>query len=202
MDFSGADVAGTDADTRRRILEAGMDCLATSGSAKTSVQNVAAAAGLSRATLYRYFGDRNGLVRAIRHYEHESFSATVRDRLRSARTLQDAVAILAEVAAARVFRYRGESHQGGNDHALVVLTRPSPDLVRTLIGPFIDYAEVTGQLVAGVTTAQATDWISLCLSTVYWLPDSGLTDLGDPALIGAYYAERICAGIASRDHRN
>lgn len=191
------EVAEADADTRTRILEAGVDMVARFGSAKTSVQNVAEAAGLSRATLYRYFRDRAMLLRAIRHYERESFSATVRERVRTARTLRDAVAIMAEVAAHRALRYPTQAHSGDSDSALVALTRPSPALVHSLIGPHIEYAAATDQLMEGVSAAQAVEWISVCLSTVYWLRDSGSVKLDDPAAIGAYYADRICGGIVA-----
>src|SRR5271154_7350580 len=192
------EVAESDADTRTRILEAGIDTLARFGSTKTSVQNVAEAAGLSRATLYRYFRDRSELLRAIRHHERESFSATVLERVRAVRTLRDAVAIMAEVAAYRALRYPAPAHAGDGDPALVILTRPSAALVHALIGPHIEYAAATDQLMAGGSAAQAVEWISVCLSTVYWLRDSGSVKLDDPAAIGAYYADRICGGIVAR----
>lgn len=193
------EVADSDADTRTRILEAGIDTLARFGSTKTSVQNVAEAAGLSRATLYRYFRDRTGLLREIRHYERESFSATVLERVRAARTLRDAVAIMAEVAAYRALRYRIRVDSADSGSALVVLTRPSAALVHTLIGPHIEYAAATDQLMTGLSAAQAAEWISVCLSTVYWLRDWESVKLDDPTAIGAYYADRICGGIMARE---
>ena len=43
-------------DTRTRILEAAVACVERWGLAKTSLEDVANEAGLSRATVYRYFG--------------------------------------------------------------------------------------------------------------------------------------------------
>jgi AcrR family transcriptional regulator len=198
--MAGSDdgVIETDGDTRTRILEAGIDCWLLSGTAKTSVRDVAEAAGLSRATLYRYFPDRTTLMRAIRRHEQDSFSETVRGRVREVRTLRDAVAVMAEVAADRALRYRSSSSGGAvDDPGLVLLTRPSPTLVRALIGPFIDYAAATGQLVDEISSKQASDWISLCLSTVYWLPRSWPADLSSARAIGGLYADRICGGIVA-----
>src|SRR5437763_2557423 len=51
---------------RERILEAGYTCVARYGLAKTTVEDVARASGLSRATLYRYFpGGRDQLLRDV-----------------------------------------------------------------------------------------------------------------------------------------
>lgn len=48
---------------RRRLVEAAERCIARDGLAATSVASVAAEAGVSRPTVYRYFGDRDALVR-------------------------------------------------------------------------------------------------------------------------------------------
>src|SRR6185295_12280641 len=45
-----------------RILDATMTCLSRFGVAKTTIDDVAREAGCSRATVYRYFTNRNALV--------------------------------------------------------------------------------------------------------------------------------------------
>lgn len=57
-----------------RILEAGYACVARYGMGKTSIDDVARQAGLSRATVYRQFpGGRDQLVRAVVLWETERF---------------------------------------------------------------------------------------------------------------------------------
>ncbi len=51
------------AAARRRLLDATARCIARDGLAATSVASVAAEAGVSRPTVYRYFDDRDDLVR-------------------------------------------------------------------------------------------------------------------------------------------
>jgi AcrR family transcriptional regulator len=51
------------AAARRRLLDAAARCIARDGLAATSVASVAAEAGVSRPTVYRYFEDRDALVR-------------------------------------------------------------------------------------------------------------------------------------------
>lgn len=53
------------ASGREAILDAAESCLHRFGPAKTTVEDVAQAAGVSRATLYRQFGNRDALLLAV-----------------------------------------------------------------------------------------------------------------------------------------
>ncbi|MBW2695511.1 MAG: TetR/AcrR family transcriptional regulator [Deltaproteobacteria bacterium] len=58
----------TEKDTpsgREKMLDAAESCLERFGLAKTTIEDVARAAGLSRATVYRQFGNRDGLLLAV-----------------------------------------------------------------------------------------------------------------------------------------
>ena len=50
---------------REAVLDAAQSCLQRFGLAKTTVEDVAQAAGLSRATVYRQFGSRDALLLAV-----------------------------------------------------------------------------------------------------------------------------------------
>ena len=50
---------------RERVLDAAESCLQRFGLAKTTVEDVAQASGLSRATVYRQFGSRDALLLAV-----------------------------------------------------------------------------------------------------------------------------------------
>ena len=61
-------------DRRERILQAAFTCVGRYGLAKTTVEDAARAAGLSRATVYRYFpGGRDQLVREVVSWEAGRF---------------------------------------------------------------------------------------------------------------------------------
>ncbi len=53
------------AQARERMLDAAESCLERFGLAKTTIEDVAQAAELSRATVYRQFGNRDGLLLAV-----------------------------------------------------------------------------------------------------------------------------------------
>jgi AcrR family transcriptional regulator len=66
-------------DVRDRLLPATYDCVARWGLAKTTVEDVAREAGMSRATVYRYFpGGRDELISAVVGWELARFFLRLR----------------------------------------------------------------------------------------------------------------------------
>jgi len=67
---------------RDRMLDAAESCLQRFGLAKTTVEDVAQASGLSRATVYRQFGNRDGLLLAVAARDAERVAAQAEVELR------------------------------------------------------------------------------------------------------------------------
>ena len=68
--------------THQRILLAARDLLVARGVRRVSMDDVAQAAGVTRVTVYRYFGDRESLVRAAFLHLADSLDAVVADLAR------------------------------------------------------------------------------------------------------------------------
>ncbi|MBI1209348.1 MAG: TetR family transcriptional regulator [Azospirillum sp.] len=64
-------MARTAADTRKRILEAGYQLIYREGFARTSVDDVAAAAGVTKRTLYYHFDGKDALIGAMLEHQNE-----------------------------------------------------------------------------------------------------------------------------------
>ena len=62
---------------RRRILDATFVVVSRTGRKKLQLLEVAAEAGVSRPTVYRYFGSKEGLLEAFALYEQDNFNAGV-----------------------------------------------------------------------------------------------------------------------------
>ncbi len=62
---------------RRRILDATFVVVSRTGRRKLQLLEVAAEAGVSRPTVYRYFGSKEGLLEAFALYEQDNFNAGV-----------------------------------------------------------------------------------------------------------------------------
>lgn len=67
---------------RDRLIEAASTCIATEGLANVSVAAVAAGAGVSRQTVYRYFAGRDDLVAAALFSASDRLRGEILDRLR------------------------------------------------------------------------------------------------------------------------
>lgn len=95
----GADAPTSREGARHRLVDAARICVGRTGLAKTTIEDVAAEANVSRQTVYRYFADRDELLLAGILAELESH-AIAPDRsevmARAARTPEEAVASLVE----------------------------------------------------------------------------------------------------------
>ena len=60
---------------RKRMLDATFVVVSRCGRKKLQLMEVAAEAGVSRPTVYRYFGSKEGLLEAFALYEQDNFSA-------------------------------------------------------------------------------------------------------------------------------
>lgn len=86
------------ADTRQRILDAALTVMSRYGLTRLALEDVAREAGVSRQTVYRYVGSRDGLIRDTILREEEAFF----DRMREAAAHHDEFrpALEAAIAAA------------------------------------------------------------------------------------------------------
>ncbi len=87
-------------DRRDQILEAANQCFTQLGIHRTSVQDVARMANVSRGTVYRYFEDRNVLIDAAIEFGAQKFYRLVADAMAEKTTLAEKLGAMAETHAA------------------------------------------------------------------------------------------------------
>src|SRR3954453_23979409 len=81
-----------ESDGRERVLDATKRCCERWGIAKVTIDDIAAEAGVSRASVYRLFpGGRDVLYEALRVRETEEFVTELTARVAGAETLEDVV---------------------------------------------------------------------------------------------------------------
>ncbi len=96
-------------DSRTRILDAAVTCIERWGLAKTSLEDVANEAGLSRATVYRYFaGGRDELVGETIAWEVAKYLGRLADAVEPEHGIED------KLVRGLVF-----GHQAIDDHLLL-----------------------------------------------------------------------------------
>jgi AcrR family transcriptional regulator len=165
--------------TDPRLIAAALDCFLNFGVRKTSLTDVADRAGVSRATAYRVFGDKNGLVKAVAEAEVTRFL----DELDDAVTWDAALADALEQAITFTLGYL-------SGHAVlqrliasepeqftdVVVPKPGePSLVQVLLPAVVERFVRTHHDVLRVPIDQAAEWllrmsISMLLSPGTTLP--------------------------------
>ena len=84
------DLRSGEDDQQARIVEATLRCIARWGQAKTSLDDVAREAGLSRATVYRLVpGGKDNLLVLVSTYELNRFFLSLHDAVQGVDTLED-----------------------------------------------------------------------------------------------------------------
>ncbi|MGW4394001.1 TetR/AcrR family transcriptional regulator [Amycolatopsis nivea] len=75
------DPPGAEDEARRRIVRAAIACIDRAGLAKTNLSHIAAEAGVTRQTVYRYFPGLAEILRAVAHAGAEEFAERMRRHL-------------------------------------------------------------------------------------------------------------------------
>ncbi len=96
-------MVGEEPTTREVILDAAEDCFALVGVRRTTIEDIAAAAGMSRITVYRRIGNRDKVVLTVLVRITRRYLQGIQPRLLAQATLADALALLVRstVRAAR-----------------------------------------------------------------------------------------------------
>ena len=152
-------------DVPERVLAAADECFQRYGIAKTTMEDVARAANISRATLYRYFSDRESLLT-------ESVRRRARLNMKTARSYFSRRATIEEKITDGIVR---NVRQGKRDPLVRLLVSPEQmelaakllersglaiGLPRELWQPVLREAQENGEIAADVDIEELCEWIS------------------------------------------
>lgn len=184
--------------TRDAILDAAYSLIARMGIRKTTFEEVASKAGVSRQTLYRYFDDKEDLVAAVMDREADRFLDALRRLVPEGSTLDEALA----GGLAFTFDYLTTHpllswvHEHEPD-ALVLHVRshwgPILAAVKRYLEPFLAVEVARGAL-APERADIAGDWATRIALSYLILPGEGV-DLRDPGPIVGLVPELIMRGL-------
>lgn len=158
-----------------RILEAARVVFARDGIRGARMGKVADAAGCSRATLYRYFPNKEALLQAYMARVSEDFGSILRERLRGIRTfgkrIVEAVALSAELIRSRedVAPFFSEEGIGLTaqltSNAVAMRDRLAEQLEQESSSP-----KIQGRLRADVTPDEAAEWVTRAIFSLATVP--------------------------------
>ena len=83
------DNSSSDHTQTEEIMEASKEILAKHGIRRTSMNDIAAAVGVSRQTLYSRFDSKEGIVRAVIFYSTDLTIARVKEEWQASNTVAD-----------------------------------------------------------------------------------------------------------------
>ena len=148
---------------RDRLLDAAEACFGRFGIAKTTVEDIAKQAQVSRATVYRYFPGRDAVVSGVILREAGRYLDRIRSRVESQPNLGDAILEFVEVTlrAARrgdtvgmLFTSDDGLHSGGiGEGTSIVLF----EMVEEFLEPI--FTSRKHELRAGLSNTDASEWV-------------------------------------------
>lgn len=169
------------------------------GPEKTSVGDVAAAAGVSRRTIYRYFPSREQLIAAYVRWGVDRFHVLAAARLERLVTFEEQMAELAAMARTPQAAF-GETRTMGLSAAMAMFfvgTMHSQPLLRRSIEfltPYVRAAQARREVRADLDAAQAAEWIARMLYSIAELP-SVTFDADDVTAVRGFVRRFLVPGL-------
>lgn len=180
----------------RVLIEAALRCYAQYGVSKTTIDDVAAAAGCSRATLYRYFPGKPALLGGVVQAEVERFAFEV-DRVSAESEALEDLLVSVLLCAGREF-----SEHDALRHVLAV----EPEIVlphfafdrgnRVLSVSSLLLTPHLVRFLPPATAVQVGEWLARLVFT-YFLTPSDHVSLDDEASVRRLVKRFVMPGIES-----
>ena len=182
-------------DVRERLLQATYDCVARWGLAKTTVEDAAREAGVSRATVYRYFpGGREELIGAVVSWEFARFFLRLYEEVQDAETLEEVM------ERGLVFAHRALTEHEVLQRILqtepeILLPRLTVEANEThkLVAAFLTPYLVRHGMAEGADLDASADFLARMVLSYIGSP--GRWDLSDPAQVARLVRAELLAGI-------
>lgn len=161
----GESVPADAAAARERLIDAAESCLDQYGLAKTTLEDVARAGNVSRATVYRYFRNRDELILAVILRELDrSYEQSLDDFAGSVGTPEQAASAIVEAALYLLDTIRGNPKlqlflgQFGTS-AISGASQAFFEAVADDLRPYLEPAQARGAIRAELDVAEASEWI-------------------------------------------
>lgn len=177
-------------DRRDQILEAANECFTQLGIQRTSVQDVARMANVSRGTVYRYFEDRSVLIQAAIEFGAQRFYQEVAKAMAKKRTLAEQLGAMAEVHAIILLDHRTRNRLMADDSELMrhMVSDGDSAVRRTtaFLVPYVEDAQKRGEVGAGIDVRAASEWLARIIYSFSTVNQAQTFDMSKPETVRRY----------------
>lgn len=175
-----APVADAASPHRVRVVDAALACLARYGTAKTTVEDVAREAGLSRATIYRTFpGGRDEILAAVVDTEAARLFSALGFRLGAASDLNDALVAGIVEASVRIRDHEALAYLVAHEPETILGHLAFEDSERLLRAASRFAAPFLARWLRPAEAARVAEWATRIVLS-FAISPSDRTDLCDP----------------------
>jgi AcrR family transcriptional regulator len=186
-------------DRRDQILDAANDCFAQLGIQRTSVQDVARMARVSRGTIYRYFADRDVLIDAAIEHGAQGFYREVAKAMAKKSTLAEQLGAMAETHAKILLDHRTRNRLMADDAELMrhMIADGDTAVRRTtkFLEPYVRDAQKRGEVGTGVDVTAASEWLARIIYSFSTVNQGLSFDMTKPETVRRYVEKFAINGL-------
>ncbi len=195
--------SGAATSTRDRVVAGALRCLASQGLRRTTVDDVAVASGVSRATLYRAFpGGRETILGAVVETELARLLAAIRAATDAEATLEGALVAGMHAAARWLSSHEGLERVMFDEPAALLTHLEFEQMDRTLAVLSAEVAPLLERFLAPGVAERAGEWAGrVCVSYLLFPADDvDLCERGDVARLVARHVLPGVVALAAEGH--
>jgi AcrR family transcriptional regulator len=150
---------------RDRLIDAAEACFSRFGVSKTTLEDIASEAGVSRATVYRYFdGGRDEIILAVVLREAREFLGALQRRVQREADLDDAIVegIMYTIASVRKNEHLAllfAPEVAGQTTSIAGASTALFELTTDFLRPIFEQAVMEGRLRRGVVAEEAAEFV-------------------------------------------
>jgi AcrR family transcriptional regulator len=186
-------------DARTRVLRGAYSCIARAGMAKTTVDDIAGASGVSRATIYRLFpGGKDELLRETVGWEMDRFFLHLGEELGEAvdfaTFLEDALPLARRELRGHAVLQKVLETEPDRLNALITLQQHRVIVaIASYFLPLLERDRAAGHIAEGVDLTQCAEYVARMALSLIASP--GRHDLGDPAEVRRLVRGELLGGV-------
>jgi AcrR family transcriptional regulator len=191
--------AADEFDRREQILDAANECFTQLGIQRTSVQDVARMAKVSRGTIYRYFVDREVLIEAAIEHGAQRFYRDVAAAMAKKRTLAEQLGAMAETHATILLDHRTRNRLMADDAELMrhMIADGDSAVKRTtkFLEPYVRDAQKRGEVGAKLDVTAASEWLARIIYSFSTVNEGSSFDMAKPETVRRYVEKFAVNGL-------